>query len=167
MPVSLPARCRMLIDGQFVDGAAGTRPVINPSTGATFIDVPEASADQTRQAIAAARTAQKAWGLKAPLERARVMRRIAALVRRDAERLARIVVMEQGKPINEARGEVGGTAEFFDYYAEFARRIQGEILPSDFAGEQVWIQRVPIGVVGAIIRGTTPARWSAARSPRH
>jgi lactaldehyde dehydrogenase/glycolaldehyde dehydrogenase len=85
------------------------------------------------------------------------MKRIAALVRRDADRLARIIVMEQGKPLNEARGEVGGTAEFFDYFAEFARRIQGEILPSDAADEQIWIQRVPVGVVGAIIPWNYPS----------
>jgi lactaldehyde dehydrogenase/glycolaldehyde dehydrogenase len=66
-------------------------------------------------------------------------------------------VQEQGKPLVEARGEVGGAAEFFDYYAEFARRIQGEILPSDHAGEQIWIQRVPVGVVVGIIPWNYPA----------
>jgi lactaldehyde dehydrogenase/glycolaldehyde dehydrogenase len=85
------------------------------------------------------------------------MKRIAALVRRDAERLARVIVLEQGKTIREARGEVGGTAEFFEYFAEFARRIQGEILPSDFPGEQIWIQRVALGVVGAIIPWNYPS----------
>lgn len=148
---------RMLIDGKWVKGDAGTRAVINPSTGEAFAEVPEASPEQALQAIAAARRAQPAWGRKSPLERARYMKRIAQLVRRDADRLARIVVMEQGKPINEAHGEVGGTAEFFEYFAEFARRIQGEILPSDFPGEQIWIQRVPLGVVGAIIPWNYPS----------
>ncbi|MDQ0393262.1 aldehyde dehydrogenase [Labrys monachus] len=157
MAASAEGHYRMLIDGKFVAGDAGTRAVVNPSDGKPFVDVPEASADQAREAIAAARKAQKAWGLKAPLERAGIMKRIAGLVRRDARRLAEIIVREQGKPINEAVGEVGGTAEFFDYYAEFARRIQGEILPSDFAGEQVWIQRVPVGVVAAIIPWNYPS----------
>ncbi|CDX30394.1 aldehyde dehydrogenase A, NAD-linked [Mesorhizobium sp. ORS 3359] len=147
----------MLIDGEFVTGEAGTRPVINPANGQAFVDVPEASPDQARRAIEAARKAQKAWGLKSPLARAAIMKRIAALVRQNARHLAEVVVKEQGKPINEAIGEVGGTAEFFDYYAEFARRIQGEILPSDYAGEQVWIQRVPIGVVAAIIPWNYPS----------
>jgi lactaldehyde dehydrogenase/glycolaldehyde dehydrogenase len=148
---------KMYIDGRFIDGDEPTRAVINPANGKAFAKVPEASAGQTRQAIAAARKAQLHWGLKSPLERAAVMKRIAALVRRDRERLAEVVVREQGKPINEAMGEVGGTAEFFDYYAEFARRIQGEILPSDFAGEQIWIQRVPVGVVAAIIPWNYPS----------
>ncbi|MBN8906335.1 MAG: aldehyde dehydrogenase family protein, partial [Rhodospirillales bacterium] len=113
---------KMYIDGRFIDGDEPTRTVINPANGKAFAKVPEASAGQTRQAIAAARKAQLHWGLKSPLERAAVMKRIAALVRRDRERLAEVVVREQGKPINEAMGEVGGTAEFFDYYAEFARR---------------------------------------------
>jgi lactaldehyde dehydrogenase/glycolaldehyde dehydrogenase len=148
---------KMYIDGRFVDGDSGTRDVINPADGKPFASVPEASADQTRQAIAAARKAQRAWGLKSPLERAGVMKRIAAAIRKNHARLAEIVVREQGKPINEAMGEVGGAAEFFDYFAEFARRIQGEILPSDFAGEQIWIQRVPVGVVGAIIPWNYPS----------
>ena len=147
----------MLIDGKFVVGEAGTRSVINPANGKAFVDVPEASPDQARQAIDAARKAQKAWGLKSPLARAAIMKRIAVLIRQNARHLAEVVVREQGKPINEAIGEVGGAAEFFDYYAEFARRIQGEILPSDYAGEQVWIQRVPVGVVAAIIPWNYPS----------
>ncbi|RVB18790.1 aldehyde dehydrogenase family protein, partial [Mesorhizobium sp. M7A.F.Ca.CA.004.05.1.1] len=147
----------MLINGKFVIGEAGTRSVINPANGKAFVDVPEASPDQARQAIDAARKAQKAWGLKSPLARAAIMKRIAVLIRQNARHLAEVVVREQGKPINEAIGEVGGAAEFFDYYAEFARRIQGEILPSDYAGEQVWIQRVPVGVVAAIIPWNYPS----------
>lgn len=154
---------QMLIGGELVTGNAGTRSVINPSTGQAFAEVPEASVEQVGEAIKAARAAQRAWGLKSPLERAAVMKRISGLVRRDADRLAKIVVMEQGKPITEARGEVGGTAEFFDYFAEFARRIQGEILPSDFPGEQVWIQRVPLGVVAAIIPWNYPSALVARK----
>jgi lactaldehyde dehydrogenase/glycolaldehyde dehydrogenase len=85
------------------------------------------------------------------------MRRVAGLIRDNSAELARLVVQEQGKPISEARGEVGGAAEFFDYFAEFARRIEGEILPSDVRDEQVWIQRVPVGVVVAIIPWNYPA----------
>ena len=148
---------QMLIDGSWSKGQAGVRAVIDPSTGETLAEGPEATPAQALDAIAAARRAFPAWAAKAPIERAQLMRRIASLVRRDAEKLATIVVREQGKPIHEARGEVGGTAEFFDYFAEFARRIQGEILPSDFRGEQIWIQRVPIGVVGAIIPWNYPS----------
>lgn len=163
--MSMPDRLesRIFVDGRWLRGEGGTRPVISPTTGEVIAEVSEASVEQTLLAIAAAKRAQPAWARKAPLERAQFMKRIAALVRRDAERLAQIIVLEQGKPINEARGEVGGTAEFFDYFAEFARRIQGEILPSDFPGEQIWIQRVPIGVVGAIIPWNYPSALVARK----
>lgn len=145
----------MLIDGAF-RGSSDKRTVINPANGEAFAEVDLADAAMVAEAVAAARRAQPAWGALAPLERAGVMRKIAKLIRADAEDYARLIVREQGKPIAEARGEVGGAAEFFDFFAEFARRIEGEILPSDFAGEQIWIQRVPIGVVAAIIPWNYP-----------
>lgn len=147
----------MLIDGRRVEGRGGSREVFNPTNGKVLAVVGEASRDQAHEALAAARKAQPAWAAMAPLERAAIMQRIAALIAENAEELARIVVQEQGKPILEARGEIGGTAGFFSYYAEFARRIQGEILPSDARGEQIWIQRVPVGVVAAIIPWNYPA----------
>jgi lactaldehyde dehydrogenase/glycolaldehyde dehydrogenase len=148
---------RSYIDGQWVAGNDGSFEVLDPSTGQVLKEISQVSRAQVQQAVDAARRAFPAWSRRAPLERAQFMKRIAALVRRDAERLARVVVMEQGKTIREARGEVAGTAEFFDYFAEFARRIQGEILPSDFPGEQIWIQRVALGVVGAIIPWNYPS----------
>ena len=148
---------RLYIDGKWWAGEGGPdREVINPTTGAAFAQAPEASVAPAQAALAAARRAHPAWGRRAPIERARIMRQIAALIRRDAETLARLVVSEQGKPILEARGEVAGAAEFFEFYAEYPRRIQGEILPSDFAEEQIWIQRVPVGVVVGIIPWNYP-----------
>ncbi len=146
----------MLIDGEEVRSVE-ERPVVNPATGETIASVPEASDEQVDAALAAARHAQPAWGAMAPVERAAFMKRIADLIRGGGEALARIIVSEEGKPISEARGEVGGTAEFFSYFAEFARRIEGEILPSDVRDEQVWIQRVPVGVVVGIIPWNYPA----------
>lgn len=148
---------RMWIGGEWVAGESGTHPVRNPTDGALIAEVPEAGVAQARAAIAAARAAQPAWGAMSPLERGVIMHRIAALITEHAEPLARLIVREQGKTISEARGEAGGAAGFFTYYAEFARRIQGEILPSDAPGEQIWIQRVPVGVVAAIIPWNYPA----------
>ena len=147
---------RMLIDGEFV-ATAKTRDIVNPASNKVIAQVPEADAAHAERALAAAKRAQRGWGNIAPLERAVVMKRIAGLIQRDADTLARIVVSEQGKPISEARGEVGGAAAFFEYFAEFARRIEGQILPSDVRDEQVWIQRVPIGVVVGIIPWNYPA----------
>ncbi|MBB3459375.1 lactaldehyde dehydrogenase/glycolaldehyde dehydrogenase [Rhizobium sp. BK313] len=147
----------MLIGGERIAGNGGSRDVFNPTTGQVFASISEASKAQVDDAVSAARAAQPHWAAMAPLERAAIMHRISALISENAEELARIVVQEQGKPINEARGEVAGAAGFFSYYAEFARRIQGEILPSDARGEQIWIQRVPVGVVAAIIPWNYPA----------
>lgn len=153
---------RLYIDGEWRT-TPESRAVRDPSTNEILVEVPEGDAALTAQAIAAARHAQPAWARLSPLARADYMKRVASLIRRDAERLARIISLEQGKPIKEARGEVGGTAGFFDYFAEFARRIQGEILPSDHPGEQIWIQRVPIGVIGAIIPWNYPSALVARK----
>jgi lactaldehyde dehydrogenase/glycolaldehyde dehydrogenase len=148
---------KMWVDGVWVSGEAGTRNVHSPTDGSVIAEVPEASVDQALAAIKAARHAQPGWGALSPVQRGRVMHRIAALIREHADPLARLVVREQGKTIFEARGEIGGAAEFFTYFAEFARRVQGEILPSDAPGEQIWIQRVPVGVVVGIIPWNYPA----------
>lgn len=153
---SLNGPWRMLIDGKQTAGSA-SREVINPATGEVFATIPEASDAEVDAALMAARRAQPTWAAMAPIERAQIMHRIAALIRRDTDRLARLIVAEQGKPISEARGEVGGAAEFFTFFAEFARRIQGEILPSDVRDEQIWIQRVPVGVVVGIIPWNYPS----------
>jgi lactaldehyde dehydrogenase/glycolaldehyde dehydrogenase len=150
-------RPRFYSDGDWLEGAADARPVVNPATGEAFAYAPEASPEQALAALAAAQRAQPSWAAFAPIERAGYMHKIAALIRQNKEELARLVVREQGKPLAEARGEIDGAAEFFTYYAEFARRIQGEILPSDHSGEQIWIQRVPVGVVVAIIPWNYPA----------
>lgn len=147
---------QMLIDGEFVS-TARRRDILSPTTNRVIAQAPEADIVHAERALDAARRAQRRWGGMAPIERAAVMKRVASLIQRDAETLARLVVHEQGKPISEARGEVSGAAAFFDYFAEFARRIEGQILPSDVRDEQIWIQRVPIGVVVGIIPWNYPA----------
>ena len=94
----------------------------------------------------AAHAAQPGWEALPPATRGQVLRDIARLILENRERLARIVVAEQGKPLHEARGEIEGTALYLTYAAEEARRITGDILPSDMPDEQVWIQRVAHGV---------------------
>lgn len=147
----------MLIAGRWESGLGPRREIIEPAIGSPFAALRDATAAQAETAVAAARAAQPAWAAKAPLERAAFMRAVATLIRRDSEELARLIVREQGKPLKEARGEIAGTAAFLDYYAEFARRLPGEIVPSDHAGEEIWSRRSPIGVVAAIIPWNYPA----------
>jgi len=150
-------RADQWIGGTWFRGQGPERQVIEPATGKVLAEIHDATVAQAHEAVAAAKAAQPLWAALPPIARARKMRDVAALIRRDQAALARLVVQEQGKPIKEAMGEIAGAAEFLEYFAEFARRLPGEILPSDFAGEEVWIRRAPVGVVAAIIPWNYPA----------
>lgn len=160
----LGMRRQLFIGGRWRDAAdRGTREVINPTTGGAFATVPEATSTDVQEALAAAAVAQPSWEARPPIERAGYLHRIAALVRRHLEDLAELVTMEEGKPISEARGEVEATAEFFTFFAEYARRIEGDLLPSDNPEEQVLILRVPYGVVVGIIPWNYPNAMCARK----
>ncbi len=122
------------IDGAFV-ACDNLIEVRNPATGAVLSRVPESDAATAERAIAAARAAQKAWSLKPAVERAGYLRAIASKIRQNAERLARVITEEGGKIQSLALVEVNFTADYLDYMAEWARRIEGEIITSDRPGE--------------------------------
>jgi len=155
---------QMLIGGEWRGAGDGaTRPVLNPATGEAFATVPEGTAADARAALEAARAAQPAWAALTGVQRAAHLARVVERIRADAERLARVVVREQGKPLVEARGEIGGTAGFFEYFTTFARAPKGEILPSDNPNEDIWIRNAPYGVVVAIIPWNYPAALFARK----
>ena len=105
-------RYQNYVNGRFVDAQGGkTLTVENPATGAAVSDVPDSSVEDAREAIEFADRAQRQWEKLAPIERADYLHRIAAGIRKDAEHLARVLSEEQGKPLDQARGEVNGTAE--------------------------------------------------------
>ena len=157
-------RTQMFIDGTWRDAASGlTRPVYNPSDGTVVAEVAEGSSADATAAVDAAQAAFPAWSSTPAAERASHLYAIAAKLREREEELARLVVAEQGKPISEARGEIGGTIGFFEYYAGLARTITGEILPSDLPDEEIWIRRVPHGVVVGIIPWNYPSALTARK----
>jgi lactaldehyde dehydrogenase / glycolaldehyde dehydrogenase len=141
----------------------GTRPVLNPATGEAFAEVPEGTRQDARAALEAAREAQPAWEALTGVQRADYLKRVVELIRQDAERLARVIVREQGKPLVEARGEVGGSAGFFEYFTSFARTQMGEIVASDNPDEDIWIRSVPYGVVVGIIPWNYPSALFARK----
>jgi len=143
------------IDNQFV-GSDEHIEVFNPANSALIARVPQASNDQVEQAIAAARKAQRGWAAKPAIERAGYLRRIAAKVRENAERLAQVITTEQGKVPGLALVEVNFTADYLDYMAEWARRLEGEVLTSDRIGEHIFLQRKPLGVVAGILPWNFP-----------
>jgi lactaldehyde dehydrogenase/glycolaldehyde dehydrogenase len=144
----------MLIAGAWE--GKGSMPVINPATEDTIATVPVATSDDVNRAVDAAARAQREWSRGTGVERGNLLRRWADLIDQNAEMLARTVSMEEGKPLNEARGEIAFGNSWMRYYAEFDRRIEGDIIPSDHPNEQIWVVRAPVGVVVGIIPWNYP-----------
>ncbi|HCC56373.1 MAG TPA: aldehyde dehydrogenase [Solibacterales bacterium] len=130
--------------------------VRNPSTGRLIATVPETSQAGVDAAFAAAENALPEWSNRPAVERASVLHAVAAKLRSHVEPLARTIVEEQGKILGLARVEVQFTADYFDYMAEWARRIEGEIIPSDRPGETILLFRKAIGVVAGILPWNFP-----------
>ncbi|MBF8780360.1 aldehyde dehydrogenase [Pseudomonas fulva] len=130
--------------------------VHNPANAELLARVPESSSEQVERAIAAARRAQKSWAARPAIERAGYLRQIAGKVRANAERLARIITLEQGKVPGLALVEVNFTADYLDYMAEWARRLEGEVLTSDRPAEHIFLLRKPLGVVAGILPWNFP-----------
>lgn len=143
------------IDGAFV-AAEQLAEVHNPATQETLASVPESDAQTVNDAVAAARRAQPAWAALPAIERAGYLRRIAAALREEVEHFADIIVREQGKIRGLARVEAAFTADYLDFMAEWARRIEGEIIPSDRPGETILLNYKPLGVVGGILPWNFP-----------
>lgn len=145
------------INGKFVPSTGKDRvEVTNPSTGAAICTVPESTPSDVETAVAAAEAVQHAWAKRPAIERAKVLRAVAEMIRGRVEELARVITEEQGKTLGLARVEVNFTADYLDYMAEWARRIEGEILESDRPGETILLFRQPIGVIGGILPWNFP-----------
>jgi lactaldehyde dehydrogenase/glycolaldehyde dehydrogenase len=145
------------VNGRFEPSSGGERiTCLNPSTGETICTVPDSTPADVDAAVSAAQSAQKEWARRPAIQRAGVLREIASLIRQNVEALARIITEEQGKVLDLARVEVAFTADYMDYMAEWARRIEGEILESDRSGETILLFRQPIGVIGGILPWNFP-----------
>lgn len=144
----------------FVDGAwvgHGTHAVIDPATGDQVGAVPEFNATDTRVAITAARSALPGWQRLTAQDRACLLRRWFDLVIASRDDLAMILTREQGKPLVEARAEITYAASFIEWFAEEARRIYGEVIPSPRTDRRIVVLREPVGVVAAITPWNFPA----------
>ena len=146
----------MLIGGNWSTGAGAAVDVLDPSTEARIATVAGAAPDEVAAAVAAARSAQKRWAALASVERSAYVRAIADVLERNREALAETLVREVGKPIGQARGEIDWAVGYARYTAEWDRRIEGDIVPSDNRNEAIHLMRVPYGVVAAIIAWNYP-----------
>lgn len=147
----------MYVDGAWVESESGARmEAWSPSTGRLLGTVPEGTRADVRRAIAAANRAQREWAARSPFERAEAMERVAALIAERRDELARVLTLDQGKPLErEAYGEVAELIEYFRMAAGDAKRLEGAMPPSVDAGKRVLAYRVPRGVIGVI----TPWNW--------
>ncbi|WP_321947116.1 NAD-dependent succinate-semialdehyde dehydrogenase [Paraburkholderia sp. J10-1] len=142
-------KTRAYIDGEWSGGAA-TFAVLDPADNSEIASLPDFGADEAHRAIAAANAALPAWRAKTGKERAAVLRRWFDLVIEHADDLAAIMTAEQGKPLAEARGEVIYGASFLEWFAEEAKRVNGDVLASPASDRKLVVLKQPIGVCASI-----------------
>lgn len=144
-----------LIDGKWV--GSGETTITNPANDEPIAQVPNMGEAEANQAIAAATRAFATWSKTLAKERSAILRRWFDLMVENADELAALLTREQGKPLAEAKGEILYAASFVEFYAEEAKRIYGETIPSPFADGRIVVVRQPIGVVAAITPWNFPA----------
>ena len=144
-------RQQAYVEGHWTDADSGAViEVFNPATGEHIANVPEMGAVETRRAIDAANLAWAGWRRQTAKARAAVLQRWFQLILANAEDLAVLMTTEQGKPLAEARGEVAYAASFIEWFAEEAKRVYGETIPSPQNDRRLLVVREPIGVCAAI-----------------
>jgi succinate-semialdehyde dehydrogenase / glutarate-semialdehyde dehydrogenase len=146
------------IDGEWVEAKeGGSFTVEDPSTGDVLATVPKLGRAQTAQAIESAHRALPGWRALTGKERAGVLRRWFDLVTRHANDLARLIVLEEGKPFAEALGEVRYAASFLEWFAEEAKRVRGDVMAAPERSRRIVVTKEPVGVVAAITPWNFPA----------
>jgi succinate-semialdehyde dehydrogenase/glutarate-semialdehyde dehydrogenase len=140
---------RLFVNGAWRSGEGReAQPVLNPASGATIGEVPLATASDLDEALEAAERGFRRWRYTDVEERGAILHRVAALIRERSERIATLLTLEQGKPLIEARGEVAGAAQLFDYYAEEAKRAYGRVLVRGLGQRSIVIKQ-PVGPVAS------------------
>jgi succinate-semialdehyde dehydrogenase/glutarate-semialdehyde dehydrogenase len=142
-------RTEALIDGAWVT-AARSFPVANPANGQTIAEVPDLDAGDAQRAIDAAAAALPGWSGRLAKDRAAILRRWGGLIVAHADDLARLITLEGGKPLAEARGEVLYGASFVEWFAEEAKRAYGRVIPTTAAQRRYVTIKQPVGVAAAI-----------------
>ena len=148
---------QLYINGQWEDSVSNELDTVySPTTEEVVGQVQNGNEADALRALQAAEAAQQSWRSTPPRQRAELLFKFAQEIKANADYLAELLVKEQGKLLKVAKMEVAVTASFIEYACEDARRIEGDIIPSDNPGEQIWIQKVPKGVVVAITAWNFP-----------
>ena len=153
-----------LVAGDWITADSGrTIDVTNPATGAVIATVPNCGTAETRRAVDAAHAAFPAFAAMPLGERVALMRKLHQLIVDNLDDLAALLTAEQGKPLAEARGEVGSSAAYVLWFAEEARRTYGANIPAPVAGRRLMTTRHPVGVVAAITPWNFPSSMLARK----
>ena len=156
-------RTQAYVDGSWIDADSGeTFPVVNPATGETLAEVPRVGGEETHRALTAAERALPDWKARTAKDRARILRRLSDLMLEREDDLARLMVLEQGKPLAEARVEVAYAASFYEWFGEEAKRVYGDTIPTPWPGKRIHVTKEPVGVTA----GITPWNFPAAMPTR-
>jgi len=144
-------RTECYINGQWCSAESSARLAIkNPATGDVIAEVAKVGAEETRRAIEGAETAMTAWRAVPAKQRASILRNWFNLVMENQEDLARIMTVEQGKTLAESRGEVAYGASYIEWFAEQAKRIDGDVIPAPGPDKRIVCIKQPVGVCAAI-----------------
>ena len=146
----------LFINGKWEKGSKGMRPVINPATGETLTEVSKGDKAAFERAIEAAKQAFPVWSGMELRERVKILHRAAELIEENADKLALIMTLEQGKPLAESKGEIQTNVDNLHWNAEEARRIYGETIPAP-NNHKYEVRKQPVGVVGAITPWNFPS----------
>lgn len=156
---------KLFIGGQWLASAEGkTFSVLNPANGRTIIAIPDGCAADAAAAADAAQQAFAVWRTETTKERAALLKRLLGLMRENREDLARLISLEQGKPLAESRGEVDYSAAYVEWFAEEARRAYGDIIPEPVKGKRILVVKEPVGVVAAITPWNFPLAMLARKA---
>ena len=144
---------KMFIDGEWVESSSNKKiETLNPENNEVWATVPEANEEDVNKAVIAAQKAfETTWGNLHPAKRAKYLRAIADELRKNAEHLGKIETIDTGKLYRETRTQANYIAEYYDYFAGLADKVEGTVVPIDKPDMQVTTVRIPIGVVAAII----------------
>ncbi|MBI0579457.1 NAD-dependent succinate-semialdehyde dehydrogenase [Neobacillus cucumis] len=147
---------QLFIGGEWVDKKE-TFDVINPATEEIIAQVPNATHEEMRLAVEAAVRVQPEWADKVASERANILLKAAKLMSSRTDELAQIMTLEEGKPLGEARGEIAYAISFLEWFAEEAKRVYGDTIPSNSKDKRILVLKRPVGVTAAITPWNFPA----------
>jgi succinate-semialdehyde dehydrogenase / glutarate-semialdehyde dehydrogenase len=154
---------QLLVGGKWTDASSGERfDVTNPATGEIVGSVPNGAVEDVSAAIDAASEAQPEWAATSALQRARILRRAADIIRERVDEIGSVMTAEQGKPLAEAKGETDYAASFLEWFAGEAERVYGQVVPPMNPANRVLVLRQPVGVAATI----TPWNFPAAMMTR-